>query len=147
MTEPVILNPPEEGDAYPLTLGITERVTQALELPYPPSVNHYWRIFVPPGRKIAPRIIISSDGRAFKEAAKRAAWSSGCTMMRGEIRIRVDVYRPARRGDLDNTLKCVLDALSGVVYEDDGSIVYLEAHRHEDKMNPRVHVTIEGERA
>ena len=41
MTEARPLNQPEPGDAYPMTLGLEERFVQALELPYPPSVNNF----------------------------------------------------------------------------------------------------------
>ena len=35
--------------------------------------------------------------------------------------------RPARRGDLDNLVKLVLDAANGIVWNDDRQVVYLEA--------------------
>jgi len=41
-----------------------------------------------------------------------------------------------RKPDLDNLIKAVLDALNGVVYEDDRQVYHIEAHKiYEDKIN------------
>jgi Holliday junction resolvase RusA-like endonuclease len=62
--------------------------------------------------------------------------------MTGRIAVTMHVYRPRKSGDLDNRTKAVLDCLQGVVYLDDAQIVELHTYRHDDKLNPRVEVTI-----
>lgn len=52
------------------------------------------------------------------------------------------MYRKAKRGDLDNFLKCLLDGMQGVMYKNDKQIVELVARRHDDKLNPRVEVKV-----
>ena len=55
----------------------------------------------------------------------------------------VVVYRARRAGDLDNSLKVLLDALNGIAFEDDSQVVEIHARREEDPANPRVEVQIE----
>ncbi len=52
------------------------------------------------------------------------------------------LYWPDRRKhDIDN-IKVLLDALTGIVWEDDGQIVELHTTKVFDKEKPRVEVTI-----
>lgn len=60
----------------------------------------------------------------------------------GQVAVVVDVYRPAKRGDLDNFLKCLLDGLQGTMYKNDKQIKCILATRYDDKTNPRVEVTV-----
>lgn len=57
--------------------------------------------------------------------------------------LRVVVHRAARRGDLDNFLKSVGDALNKVAWIDDSRVVVLEARMTVDRDRPRVEVEIE----
>jgi len=47
-----------------------------------------------------------------------------------------------RERDIDNFSKLLLDALTGIVYEDDSQIVSLTITKAYDKENPRVDVEI-----
>ena len=102
------------------------------ELPYPPSVNHYWR-------RVGPRTLISREGRAFREkvcailAAGATGAARGAEPFAGPIAVQIDAYPPdRRRRDLDNLLKGTLDALErGGAYEDDGQIDLLVVSRQE----------------
>lgn len=86
-----------------------------VELPFPPSVNTYWRIF-------QNRMIISKAGREYRKAVQ------DCIMLQkankhlgGNITIVIEAFRPDNRiRDLDNLLKASLDGLvhSGVIMDD-----------------------------
>lgn len=47
-----------------------------------------------------------------------------------------------RRVDVDNLVKSLLDGLSGVLYEDDGQVVRIEAVKMVDRDNPRAEVCV-----
>lgn len=105
---------------------------QALKyrLPWPPSVNHYWRHVVINGR---PRTLLSKEGRAYKLAAADAVRQQRrgpSAPLSGRLAIAVTLFPPDRRRyDLDNRLKAVLDSLTEArVWEDDRNvkIIHLE---------------------
>lgn len=107
-----------------------------LILPFPPSANRYWR-------HAQGRTYKSDDARAYQAAV---GWQ--CQALRlspevGPITVTMRLYRPAKRGDIDNSIKVLLDALNGYAYEDDSQIVELHAYRYDDKVNPRVEVDVE----
>jgi Holliday junction resolvase RusA-like endonuclease len=95
-----------------------------LELPYPPSVNHYWR-------RVGPRTLISRGGRAFRRAVQATLAARGVQPLTGRLAITIDVHPPdRRRRDLDNALKALLDALEhGGAYRDDAQIDDLRVRR------------------
>jgi Holliday junction resolvase RusA-like endonuclease len=70
------------------------------------------------------------------------AKEAGAQLMDGDLSLTMIVYRPAKRGDLDNYTKILADSLQGVLYENDSQIVRILAERHDDKRNPRVEVEI-----
>lgn len=107
-----------------------------IELPYPPSSNRYWRVW-------HGRMVVSSEARAYRKLAAALALAAGVRPLAGPVAVRLDVFRPARRGDLDNSLKVLLDSLRGVAYQDDSQIVSLTAVRHDDHNRGRVIVSIE----
>lgn len=105
---------------------------QALKyrLPWPPSVNHYWRHVVINGR---PRTLLSKEGREFKQAAVGAVLQQRrgpSAPLSGRLAIAVTLFPPDRRRyDMDNRLKAVLDSLTEArVWEDDRyvKIIHLE---------------------
>lgn len=98
-----------------------------LTLPVPPSANDYWRY--------TGRVYTSEAAKAYKQAIE---YEVNCDKLEGEVAISVSVFRGAKRGDLDNFLKIMLDALQSKVYENDSHIVEIHAYRFDDKDNPRV---------
>ncbi len=103
-----------------------------LSLPWPPSVNHYWRSILV-GRRC--RVVISRDGRAYRRAvcavfatARPAGWTGP---LEGRLYAKVMLHPPTRRSiDIDNRMKALLDAMEHAgVYRDDSQIDHLEVVR------------------
>jgi Holliday junction resolvase RusA-like endonuclease len=90
------------------------------ELPYPPSINHYWR-------RVGFRTLISREGRRFRERVLAILAARRVNPLAGALAVEVDVYPPDnRRRDIDNVQKALLDALQhGGAYADDSQIVQL----------------------
>ena len=88
-----------------------------LELPFPPSVNHYYR-------RVGPRTLISREGRRFRERVCAHPRGLGIGAMAGPLHVEIEVYPPdRRRRDIDNVQKALLDALQhGGLYADDSQI-------------------------
>jgi crossover junction endodeoxyribonuclease RusA len=108
-----------------------------LTLPVPPSANDYWKIW-------RGRAVVSAEARSYKQGVKLRALTEGLRKpLSGPVVASVAVYRKQRRGDLDNFLKVLLDALKGIAFEDDSQVSEIHASRFEDPSNPRVVVTIE----
>jgi Holliday junction resolvase RusA-like endonuclease len=97
-----------------------------LELPYPPSVNHYWR-------RVGARTLISRGGRAFREAVCSILAAHGVRPLDGPLVVEVTIHPPdKRRRDIDNIQKALLDALQhGGAYQDDSQIVRLTIEKGE----------------
>lgn len=106
-----------------------------LTLPYPPSANKYWRMW-------KGRILVSAEARQYKLDIATLARIAGLRPLDVPVILSLDIYRPAKRGDLSNRIKILEDALQGVAYDDDSQIVEITARRFEDKKEPRVEVTI-----
>ncbi len=64
------------------------------------------------------------------------------SLILSEVAVTLRVFRPQRSGDLDNRLKCLFDALQGVVYANDSQVVEIHAYRFEDKKRPRVEAEV-----
>lgn len=81
-----------------------------LELPWPPSVNHYWRS-VPLGKYV--RVLISKKGRQYREDVKKIVAESGIKTVTGAVAIKRILYCPDyRERDEDNTAKAIYDSLT-----------------------------------
>jgi crossover junction endodeoxyribonuclease RusA len=111
--------------------------TTRLVLPYPPSTNRYWRNY-------RGRMVRSEEANNYRAGIAGSHFWEGSLLFGGPVAVTLDVYRPRKSGDLDNRIKVVLDALQGLAYVNDDQIVSIIAHRHDDKHNPRVEVTIEA---
>lgn len=95
-----------------------------ITMPWPPSVNTYWRTF-------QGRMIISAKGRDYREAvADQVLMQKAAKHYEGKLKVEIEAWRPDnRRRDLDNLLKAVLDALTHAgVWADDGLIVDLRIY-------------------
>ena len=95
-----------------------------MTLPWPPSVNNYWRTF-------RGRMIISKAGREYRTAvAEQVVMQSMPKFGECSIKLVIEAYRPDnRRRDLDNLFKAVLDSMcSAGVFDDDSQIVDLRIY-------------------
>ena len=106
-----------------------------LVLPYPPTVNHMYR-------RARGHLALTPEALAFRHAVRMIAMVQAVTPLVGPVAVFLDVYRPRRRGDLDNILKATLDALNGIAYRDDDQVTEIHAQRYEDKRAPRVEVSV-----
>lgn len=93
-----------------------------ISLPWPPSVNGYWRAV---GRIVRRRVvvsqIISEKGREYRAAAVAAVLEQGSPRIEGPVRVKEYFVPPSRRSyDLDNFRKAGRDALvhAGVIEDD-----------------------------
>lgn len=97
-------------------------------LPFPPTVNTYWR-------HVGPRTLISRKGREYRRAICGLLAGGGPRKppAGGRIALSMDAFPPdRRRRDLDNLPKAVLDSLAHAgVYEDDSQIDLLIIRRQD----------------
>ena len=97
-----------------------------LTLPWPPSVNHYWRSF-------KGRAILSKEGREYRTRIVLAVKALRLKPFPASARLRVSfvAYPPdRRRRDLDNLLKPLLDGLEHAgLFPDDGAVDRLSIER------------------
>ena len=111
-----------------------------LVLPFPPSVNHYYR-------RVGPRTLISREGRAFRKNVCALLGGSGIRKppSGGRIALAMDAFPPdRRRRDLDNLLKCTQDSLAHAgVFEDDSQIDLLVVARHEPVKGGKITIRID----
>lgn len=101
--------------------------TTTLKLPWPPSINHYWRL----GQG---HFHISSEGRAYKFHVADIIASARIRPLDGPVKIIIDAFPPdRRRRDLDNLNKCLFDScvvrkgFAVGLYHDDCQIKRIES--------------------
>lgn len=95
-----------------------------LELPYPPSINHYWR-------RVGWRTLISREGRRYRKDVIARLAARRAPPLTGRLAVQLTVFPPDnRRRDLDNLQKALFDALQRAgVYVDDSQIDDLHVQR------------------
>lgn len=88
-----------------------------IDLPWPPSINHYWR-------RVGAKTLISLEGRAYRIAVGKVWLLAKERPINGRLKAEIWAFPPDRRArDLDNLLKATLDALQHAgAYEDDAQI-------------------------
>jgi crossover junction endodeoxyribonuclease RusA len=64
----------------------------------------------------------------------------------GAVKVTIAVIENQRQnaGDLDNYVKCILDALNGVAWVDDKQVIAIDAKVHRKDSRPGLDVIVEG---
>lgn len=106
-----------------------------ITLDYPPSSNRYWRY----GRGMIHR---SHEANAYRDAVALICITAGIEPLEGDVGVVLHFYRPAKRGDLDNRIKIMLDCLQGYAYQNDSQVAEIHAVRRDDNKCPRVEVEV-----
>ena len=110
-----------------------------LTLPYPPSVNTYWRNF-------RGHTVLSQKGRDYKLAVAEYVSANNVPKF-GDSKLKITMIlqpRDKRKIDLDNRIKCVLDSLQEAgVFNDDFQVDDLHILRGQQVSGGRILVTIE----
>jgi Holliday junction resolvase RusA-like endonuclease len=88
------------------------------------------------------RMYLSEDAMRYKEHVGLLCNTAGFEPLDGNISLTLCFYRPAKRGDLDNRIKILVDALQGHIYHNDSQVAEIHAYRYDDKTSPRVEVYI-----
>ncbi|HGN9484769.1 TPA: RusA family crossover junction endodeoxyribonuclease [Proteus mirabilis] len=111
-----------------------------LTLPFPPSVNSYWR-------NIKGRTLISEKGRKFRintiasvyEQLKRKPKA-----IKENVSVLVRLYPPTKqRRDIDNFLKASFDALTHAgIWEDDQQVKHMDVMLMEVVKGGKLEITI-----
>ena len=97
-----------------------------LDLPYPPSVNHYWG-------QMGNRRFVGKAGMLFRQEVKIIALKRTQSLYNERLSVKVYLYPPdKRKRDIDNVLKSLFDAMEHAgVYENDSQIDELYIKRCE----------------
>lgn len=117
---------------------------KTIDLPFPPSVNHYWRSIIV---NKSVRVLISKKGRQYRSEVRARVLEllrSYPRAIEGRIALTIEAFPPDRRQrDLDNMIKAIQDSLTHAgVWLDDSQIDALKVVRKEVVAGGCVLVTI-----
>jgi crossover junction endodeoxyribonuclease RusA len=105
----------------------------------PRSTQHIYR--TRPGGGV----YMTSEAKALKDEYAWLAKAQNASKPPFTERLSVSIalfFKTKTKRDLDNFNKLILDALTGIVYEDDNQIDDLHIVRHHDPQQPRIVITV-----
>lgn len=116
-----------------------------LVLPFPPSVNTYWRLQTKGPMK--GRVLISAKGRAYKSNVRKAVIEQLRTLPKASsalAEVEIVLYPPDNRDrDIDNFNKAIFDALTyASVWLDDKQVKRLAVEWGEKVKGGKAEITI-----
>ena len=81
-------------------------MSKSLTLPFPPSINHYWK-----HRGRTAGVYLSKEALTYREAVKHSIVAT--KPLETRLSVSVKLHAPNRRKyDIDNRIKSLLDALT-----------------------------------
>lgn len=109
-------------------------------LPFPPTINHYWRHAMRRGRAC---VYVADAGRTYRQRVRSIL--GGAPKLTGRLRVAVRACPPDRRTrDLDNLCKCLFDSMTSAgVWNDDSQIDELVIVRDKPSRGGLVEVSVE----
>lgn len=118
--------------------------TFQIALPWPPSVNHYWRIAPHGGMYVSTAGVAFRRRVAERVAEARAFLRLPALPLPGRLTMVIDASAPNRaKCDLDNLLKATQDALvHAKVLEDDSQIDDLRVMRDDPIKGGRLLISL-----
>jgi len=125
-------------------------------LPWPPSINHYWRSLLIPCKPMKPgappyrvQVTVSADGKQYRRSVRESmnayrTWGPFTMPPGARLAVGLKLYPPNRRSfDIDNRAKALLDALTHQsVWADDSLVDRLLIERGPITQGGRVDVMI-----
>lgn len=107
------------------------------ELPYPPSINHYYL-------RTSTGVIIGAKGNKYRRDVGFILHQHKKACGDKKIAVTINLFPPdKRKRDIDNILKCLLDSMEHAnIYENDNQIDMLTVIRRNQIQNGAVHVWI-----
>ena len=101
--------------------------TFEVSLPWPPTVNTYWRHANKGGTTI---VYVAKEGQIYRTAVQGLV-ATKRKLHTARLRVEIEAWPPdKRKRDLDNILKSLLDALTYAgIWEDDSQIDDLRIYR------------------
>lgn len=111
-----------------------------LVLPFPPSVNTYWR-------NVNGRTLLSIKGRRYKNAVIAAVYEQlkkKPDPILGKVAVNIEFYPPDNvRRDMDNFFKALFDSLTAAgIWRDDSQIKRIESDWCESIKNGKLLINI-----
>ena len=93
-----------------------------IDLPYPPSVNHYWRHTVIAGRTV---VYVSAQGKAYRNRVIKATQLLNIPHYECPVSVTLDIAFPDnRRRDSDNLAKVIFDSLQDARILKDDKLIW-----------------------
>lgn len=107
------------------------------ELPYPPSVNHYYL-------HTSNGVILGAKGKSYRRDVSLLLHRYRKACGERKLAITINLFPPdKRKRDIDNVLKCLLDSMEYAnVYDNDNQIDILTVIRRPHVRNGSVQVWI-----
>lgn len=62
--------------------------------------------------------------------------------LEGHVGLNIDLILSTDRKDIDGPIKSIMDAMQGIIYENDNQVKDLHLTKSTDRTNPRIEITV-----